>query len=182
MRKIKHFLVAKLSKLQVDELLELQKLAFPNVSDQEAKEDFYHPISSHLLAYRRDELVGWAGIHTRTVIFDGKEIKLGGFGICSHPDWQRKGIASKVSALAMDYLAKQRCDIAFLSIDPTNLASKKLHVKNGFVDLPRRFTWKNVHGEMKGDMGGMIAPVISQELFEYVLTGQGEFHVGDGYW
>jgi len=46
-------------------------------------------------------LVGWAGIHETTQTFESREIKIGGYGICTHPNWQRRRVASRVSAEAM---------------------------------------------------------------------------------
>lgn len=66
--------------------------------------------------------------------------------------------------------------------DPLNKVSVKLHQKNGFVMLPRKFSWTNSKGELKTDFGGMIAPINSEKLFEYVLHGSEIFYVGNGYW
>lgn len=160
----------------------LHKLAFRDISDQEAEEDFYNPEVAHVLAYVEDELVGWAGIHQANVAYMGRHIKLGGFGTCTHPGWQGKGVASKVSQEAMRFLKSQGCDVAFLSVDPSNQASARLHQKTGFVNLPGKFTWTNVYGENKEADGGMIAPLNSRGLFEHSFGGGDVFHVGNGYW
>lgn len=173
---------ADLTEKQLQDRKRLQALCFPDVDPKEIKEDFYNPTIANVLAYINGQLVGWAGIHQADIEFEGKRIKLGGFGICTHPDWQRKGIASKVSQKAMGFIKDQGCDIAFLSVDLSNKTSVKLHQKTGFVSLPRKFSWTNVHGEVKKDNGGMIAPLNSQELFEYVLNGKDVLYVGKGYW
>lgn len=160
----------------------LQKLAFTGVNEQEVQEDFYHPKSAHVLAYIGEELVGWAGIHETEQVFEGKNVKLGGYGICTHPKWQRKGIASKVSCTALDFLKNRGCEVGFLSIDLENTASIKLHQKNGFVMLPRKFSWINSKGELKQDNGGMIAPINSHKLFEQILKGKEVLFIGGGYW
>ena len=175
-------IVAILTIEQEQDVSDLQKLAFSNVSDNEVEEDFFHPESAHLLAYQGDQLIGWAGIHKTEQFFEDKKIRIGGYGICTHPDWQRKGIASRISLEAMKFLKKEGCDIAFLSVDPTNIASVKLHQKNGFVMLPRNYSWRNSRGELKQDSGGMISPVNSHELLEYILNGTDVLFVGNGYW
>lgn len=180
--KIDIIVVEKLSDEQEQTVSSLQKIAFVGVSDEEVEEDFYHPESAQVLAYIEGELVGWAGVHETEQDFEGKKIKLGGYGICTHPDWQRKGIAGKVSKTAMDFLKDKGCEVAFLSVDSSNIASIKLHQKNGFVMLPREFSWTNSKGEVKKDDGGMIAPVNSQEAFEYILNGKEILYVGNGYW
>jgi ribosomal protein S18 acetylase RimI-like enzyme len=172
----------KLTEEQGRAVSDLKKLVFSSVSDEEAEEDFYHPESAHVLAYIGNELVGWAGVHETEQVFEDKIIKLGGYGICTHPDWQRKGIASKISLEAMKFLKENGCDVAFLSVDPANIASVRLHQKNGFVMLPRDYSWTNSKGELKQDSGGMISPVNSQEIFEYILNGKDTLHVGNGYW
>jgi GNAT superfamily N-acetyltransferase len=161
---------------------EIKKLAFSEVSETEIEEDFYHPESAHVLAYERERLVGWAGIHETEQIYEGKIIRIGGYGICTHPDWQRRGIASRISAAAMEYLRKQGCDIGFLSVDTENTASVNLHKKNGFIIFPRKYAWTNLKGECKQDEGAMIAPINSKELFEYIMNSTDVLYIGDGYW
>jgi len=175
-------IVEKLSDEQKQAVTSLQKLAFTGVSEEEAEEDFYHPKSAQVLAHIGKELVGWSGIHETEQSFEGKKIRLCGYGICTHPEWQRRGVAGKVSQAAMGFLKDKGCEVAFLSVDPSNTASIRLHQKNGFVMLSRDFSWTNSKGEVKQSSGGMIAPVNSQELFEHVLNGKEVFYVGNGYW
>jgi GNAT superfamily N-acetyltransferase len=175
--------VGELDKKQQVAVKKLQKLSFSDVDNEEAEKDFYHPESAQVLAYIGTELVGWAGIHETEQNFEGKKIKLGGYGICTHPKWQRRGIAGKVShQVAMDFLRNKGCEVAFLSVNPLNIASIKLHQKNGFVMLRRNFSWTNSRGEIKQDGGGMIAPVNSQELFGHIMKGKGILYVENGYW
>lgn len=96
--------VEELSSGQEKAVFNLQKLTFVGVTEEEAEEDFYHPNSAHVLANLEDELVGWAGIHETEIEFEGKMIKMGGYGICTLPDWQRSGIASRESQAALDFL------------------------------------------------------------------------------
>lgn len=160
----------------------LQKLAFKNIDAKEVKEDFYHPKSAHILAYMGDELIGWAGIHETEQVYEGKNVKLGGYGICTHPNWRGRGIATKVSKAALFYLKRKGCDVGFLSVDLTNTASIKLHQKNGFVMFPRYFSWINSKGEIKKDKGIMITPINSQKLFEHIQNGKDILFIGNGYW
>ena len=174
--------VSVLDPVQQIQVAELQKIAFATVDAQEAQEDFYHRESCHVLAYLKHQLVGWCGVHETTQTYQGKEIKLGGYGICTHPEWRGQGIASRVSKVAKDGLFKRGGEVAFLSVDPTNQASVKLHHKNGFVMLHRDFSWINSQGELKQDRGAMIAPLNSQDLFEHILHGIDVLHLGNGYW
>ena len=176
------FVLEKLTEEQAEAVSDLKKLVFNNVSHEEAIEDFYHQESAHVLAYIGNELVGWAGVHETKQVFEDIIIRLGGYGICTHLDWRRKGIASKISMEAMKFLKENGCEVAFLSVDPVNTASVKLHQKNGFSILPRYYSWTNSRGQLKQDDGGMISPVNSQELFEYILNGTDVLYVGNGYW
>lgn len=77
---MKTLIVEKLSEAQLQAVVVLQKIAFPDVSDKEAQEDFFHPKSAHVLAFVEQELVGWAGIHEKEIEYTGSKIKLGGYG------------------------------------------------------------------------------------------------------
>jgi GNAT superfamily N-acetyltransferase len=160
----------------------LQQTVFSDVSDEEGEEDFYHPESASVLAYIDDELVGWAGVHISQVEFEGRQFLLGGYGIGVHPDYRRIGIAGIMAKKAMEYLRSHDVDVGFLSVDVTREASILLHERQGFVRLPRDYSWTNARGELKQSNGGMIAPIGSKELFEHVLHGSEAFYVGEGYW
>ena len=171
-----------LSVKQREDMAQLMRQCFSYVDPKEAKEDFYTPHIARVLAYSAKDLVGYAGIHKVNVEFERKKIKLGGFGgVCTRPDMRGKGIATSVCAEAMEILKEKGCDIAFLSIDLTK-ETDKLYKKFGFEQLGRKFSWRNIHGKLKSDRGGMISPVMSQELFKSVLKGRGIFYVGEGYW
>lgn len=159
----------------------LQKIAFADVDPQEIKEDFYVPRDAHVLASVENDIVGYASIHHADVEFEGKKIALGGFGgVCTREDMQRREIATRICQVAMEHLKQKGYDLAFLSVDLAK-GTSGLYEKVGFVLLPRKFSWKNVHGEIKEDVGGMIAPMSSPELFEHVLKGEDIFYVGNGY-
>ncbi len=167
---------------QSQALKELQQICFSEVTDEEAENDFYHPPVRQLLAYMGQELIGWAGIHITRQKYQNTEIKIGGYGICVHPNWQNQGIASKMVRQIIDYLKQENCEIGFLSADPTNKAADKLHRKFSFVPLSQNFSWTNSQGELKTDNDGMIAPLNSPQLFERVLEGKEPLYVGNGYW
>ena len=179
---IKFIVLDKLTIEQDKAVSALGKLTFVDVDEAEAVADFYHPMSAQVLAYADDQLVGWAGVHETEQNYLGKMIKLGGYGICTHPDWQRMGIASKVAKKAMEFIKKSGCEVGFLSVNLDDKDSIKLHEKFGFIMLPQQFSWTNSFGEVKKDVGGMIAPIGSRKLFEYILSSDELFYVGHGYW
>lgn len=174
--------VEKPSQTQIIEIFKLQQEVFSYIDEKEAKEDFYHPESAHVLAYLGDDLVSWAGAHISQQLFQDKSIRLGGYGICTHTNYQGQGIGSLVSKKAMEYLKDSGVEVAFLSVDLDNESSIALHKKNGFVMLSQKYSWTNSNGELKEDKGAMIAPVHSQELFQYILKGNEVLYVGKGYW
>jgi hypothetical protein len=90
-------LVEKPSQTQKKQIFRLQQEVFSYIDEKEAKEDFYHPESAHVLAYLGDDLVSWAGVHISQQVFQDKSIKLGGYGICTHTNYQGQGIGSLVS-------------------------------------------------------------------------------------
>ncbi|MBI2034233.1 MAG: GNAT family N-acetyltransferase, partial [Candidatus Levybacteria bacterium] len=102
--------------------------------------------------------------------------------ICTHPDWRQKRIATKIAFQAISFLKQNGCDIGFLSVNPNDEKSIRLHQKYGFVMLPQNFSWTNSKGEIKQDTGGMISLLGSKELFEFVLNNSEPFYVGNGYW
>ncbi|HAI22197.1 TPA: hypothetical protein DCP77_02160 [Candidatus Collierbacteria bacterium] len=175
-------LVATPTQKEADEISKLQKQCFVDVDGEEANEDFYHKPAIQVLAYTDDSLVGWAGVHIAEQNYKGRQIKLGGYGICTRPDFRHMGIATKVAGEAMKYLKEKGCDIGFLSVNPNDEKSIKLHQKYGFVMLPQHFSWKNNKDRIKEDTGGMVASIESNELFNYVLNGQETLYVGNGYW
>lgn len=170
------------SEIQAKELFQLRKMCFADADETEVEEDFYHPRIIQVLAYIGGRLVGCAGVHITEQVYDDQKIKIGGYSICTHPEWRRQGVASKVIVAVMQYLADQNCDIGFLSVNPENEGSVKLHQKHGFVMMSQDFSWTSSKGKLKQDGGGMIAPIKSTSLFELVLSGAEPLYVGNGYW
>jgi GNAT superfamily N-acetyltransferase len=169
---------------QKNEMLRLQIACFSGqVTAEEVEEDFDRPSVARVLAYHRDELIACADIFKRGVEYDGQTIMLGGFGPCTREDWRGQGIGTLVCKAAMEYLRRQGCDIAFLSVD-TGRETHPLYERLGFKGLPQPFTYANIRGELKESDGGMIAPVCSQELFERVLRGDAPLALTPepGYW
>lgn len=167
---------------QSQTLEKLQKICFTEVTDEEAAKDFYHSPVCQVLTYVGQKLIGWAGIHITQQKYQETEIKIGGYGICVHPDRRNQGIASQMVEQIIDYLKQENCDIGFLSVDPDNKAAVKLHRKFGFVPLPQNFSWTDSQGKLKTDNDGMIAPLNSPQFFTIVLEGKEVLYVGNGYW
>jgi len=174
--------VKKPNKNQARRISSLQKVCFVNVDKGEVQDDFYHPQALQVLAYVDDLLVGWAGVHITTQLYCNQKIKIGGYGICTDPYWQQKGIASKIVTEIMKYLSIKKCDIGFLSVNLKDGSSLALHKKYGFVMMDQKFSWTDSKGKVKYDTGGMITQINSKEIFNLVLNGNEPLFVGEGYW
>ena len=160
---------------QQDEILRLQIACFADqVTAEEVEEDFVGPSVARALAYHRNALVACADIMMRSVNYCERTILLGGLSPCTKESFRGQGIGTLVCQTAMEYLRQQRCDIAFLSVD-TKLVTHPLYDRLGFKMLSQPFLFANIRGEIKEADGGMIAPLCSSELFEYVLQGEVPF-------
>ena len=135
----------------------------------------------YIFAFEGNMLVGQLILLKRHIHFQGKEILLGGIGgVCTHPDFQRQGIATKLLQTAMNELKKANCDIAYLCTDITKLG--KLYGQVGFVPLNHnyKFTGKSGKEYIKSD--AMIAPINSAEIFEEVLNSKELFDLEGQAW
>jgi len=174
--------IANLSEQQAEELFELQKICFPELTSETVRKDYYHPVATHIFTMDGENIVAWAGIHIAETEFQGDAVKLGGFGLCTHPDWRKKGIAQRLYKLAMNHIEDAKCDVAFHSVDTDQASTIRFHEKKGFVIFRRPFAWTDAEGQRKEMEGSMIKPLNSRELFEKILTGKEALYVGEGYW
>lgn len=176
------------SNLMLNTLTQEQKAAifqlqvqhcFGDVPGAEIEEDFFTEPVSRVLCYRGDELVGCAGNRVRSIQFAEQTVMLGGIsGVCTHRDWRGQGVATQVCTAAMHFLAEAKCDVVFLSTSPM---ARRLYEKLGFRPVPR-FSWENIHGQVKQGDNGMVAPLCSREIAERIWQGEHSLHVGRGYW
>jgi GNAT superfamily N-acetyltransferase len=168
---------------QASTFLQLAIQCFPDVTAEEVEEDFCRPPVARVLAYSQGELVAGAEVFSREVEYEGQAIRVGGFGPFAREDVRGQGIGTRVCQAAMNYLKEQGCDVAFLSVD-TKRKSHPLYERLRFKMLARPFIYANVHGELRESDGGMIAPLCSEKLFEYVLNGEAQFALTPepGYW
>ena len=79
----------------------------------------------HVLAFSdADAVVGFATVYRRRIEFNGASIVLGGLGdVCTDPAWRHQGIASAVSAAAVEEMKRASCDVAYLCAAVNNPAS-----------------------------------------------------------
>jgi len=167
----------KLTTTQEKEVGELQEIAFCDTVSDESKTDFYSSRDACVITHKDADMVGYAGIHHANIQFENRNIQLGVLrGVCTKKEMRGTGIGTKINTKALKYLKERGDDVAFISADPE---TAKFYEKVGFVIFPRKHIWTNSKGVHKEDFGSMIAPVCSQELFEYILNGSDLLDVGD---
>jgi len=175
---------------QKDAFLQLAIQCFPDVTAEEAEEDFCSEPVARVLAYRRGELVAGAEMYRREVTYEGRVLVVGGFGPFVREDLRNAGVGTRVCRAAMDSLREQGCDLACLTIGSEAENGWQVHARLrfykrlGFEPLERPVRYVNVRGELHESEGCLIAPLRSQDLFERVLRGTAPFSLGPepGYW
>ncbi len=181
---------SELTSAQKDEFHQLALRCFPDVTADEAEEDFCSEPVARVLAYSQGELVAGAEVYRRQVEYEGRAIVVGGFGPFVREDLRNRGIGTRLCKAAMDYLREQGCDVAFLTIGSEEESGWQFHARLRFygrlefvpLDQPVRYT--NLHGQLLESEGALIAPLRSPELFEWVRRGASQFSLGPepGYW
>ena len=74
------------------------------------------------------------------IIFNSKNYLIGDINdVSCHPNYTRKGIATKLMEMAMKYMKKRNCDLSILTADYKGFARSKIYLKFGYVDVDREF-------------------------------------------
>ena len=179
-----------LTSLQKDEFLQLALLCFPDVTAEEAEEEFCCEPVARVLATSQGELVAGAEVFRRSVEYEGRAIVVGGFGPFVRDDLRNQGLGTRVCRAAMDFLQEQGCDVAFLAIGSEEESGWQYHARLrfykrlGFELLGKPILYVNLNGKLLESEGGLIAPLCSRALFEQILRGESPFSLGPepGYW
>jgi len=166
---------------------ELQRQCFANVPYEELMEDFVAESMAKVLAYHEGLPVGCVSVFRRLIEYEGRSITLGGYGgTCTREDMRGRGVGTMVCQAAMDVLRRECCDVAFLAVGEKS-GTAAFYERLGFVLLGKPFTFVNARGITKkpsSDDVGMLAPVCSQEVFDFVMAGSDPLPLGPelGYW
>lgn len=134
--------------------------------DMEMQRDRWSSLPfGYVLGYVGSELIGTVNLIKRDIIFNGKKIILGGIGgVCVHKSHRKKGYSKALLKIAMSELKKEKCDIAFLDTELNNF-----YEKFGFCKLPSKYVAIGKSGKQYFDDSGMIAPVSSKSVFNFVF-------------
>jgi predicted N-acetyltransferase YhbS len=128
-------------------------------------------------------VVGLAIAYRRAIRFAGWPLTLGGLGdVCVAPDYRRRGIALRLIRAALDELRWVGCDVAYLCARLDKPGLTELYGQAGFVRLNHGHTYVGASGQRYMDHDGMIAPVLSQKLFEAIMVQPEPFDIGQGNW
>jgi len=134
-----------------------------------------------LLVFEGDQIIGTTLLHKRKVMFNNKEVILGGVSsVCTRTDKRNQGIATSMLKEAVEILKKWECDIAYLcaNIEKTGY----LYGQVGFVPLNKPYTYYGRSGKLHEGHNGMIASLNSSSIFEEVLSSKHKLHLGKGNW
>jgi len=145
------------------------------------KERFCSQPKAWLLAFEGDQIIGTTLLHRRKVMFNNREVILGGVGsVCTRTDKRNQGIATLMLKEAVEILKQWECDIAYLcaNIEKTGY----LYGQVGFVPLNKLYTYYGRSGKLHEGYNGMIAPLNSSSIFEEVLSSKHKLHLGKGNW
>ena len=135
----------------------------------------------YVVGYKDYQIVGVLNLHKRKIQIETQDVLLGGFGgVCTHSNFRRQGIATKLLQSGMEALEDAGCDIAFLCTDLDSLVS--LYAQVGFVPLNRTYKATGASGRIYTDEDGMIAPVKSHKIFKQALKMKGVFDLQGQNW
>ncbi|NIM59430.1 MAG: GNAT family N-acetyltransferase [Candidatus Aminicenantes bacterium] len=144
------------------------------------KERFCSQPKAWLLVFEGDQIIGGTKLYRRKVMFNNREIILGGIGsVCTRIDKRNQGIATSMLKEAVKVLMKWECDIAYLC---ANIEMRSFYGQVGFVPLPKPYTYYGRSGKLHEGYKGMIAPLNSPSIFEMVLSSKHKLHLGQGDW
>lgn len=156
-------------------------------ADQRAeRHDRFAPqgdVVKEIVALGDGVVVGLAVAYRRQIRFAGWPIILGGIGdVCVDPDYRRQGIATRLTLAALDELKWVGCDVAYLCARLDQPGLTELYARVGFTRLQHGHTYLGGSGRRYVDQDGMIAPVLSQQLFEAIMVQPEPFDIGEGNW
>jgi predicted acetyltransferase len=133
-----------------------------------------------LLVFEGDQIIGGIKLYRRKVMFNNREVILGGVGsVCTCIDKRNQGIATSMLKEAVKILNKWKCDIAYLC---ANIEMGSFYGQEGFVPLNKPYTYYGSSGKLYEGYKGMIAPLNSSIIFEDVLNSKNKLHLGQGDW
>ncbi|HEX9240157.1 MAG TPA: GNAT family N-acetyltransferase [Candidatus Bathyarchaeia archaeon] len=169
---------------QRQRIKELQKECFSHVSREEVEECFIAEGFGWIFAYENATIAGQVELHSRTVLFEGKQVSLGGLGgACVTAASRNRGIAKAIVKKGLEILRhEKKSDVACLNADIRHHPDGGLYHQLGFRLMKRRISFEDVYGKTRYDIGELFIPLCSQETYDYIMESDRTFHLGRGYW
>ena len=163
---------------------ELQKECFSHVSREEIEECFIAACFGWIFAYENAIIVGQVELRSRTVLFEGREVSLGGLGgTCVTSAARNRGIAKAIVKRGLEILAyEKKSDVACLNADIEHHPNGGLYHQLGFRLMRRKISFEDVYGKTKYDIGELFIPLCSKEIYDFITKSDKTFHLGRGYW
>ncbi len=163
---------------------ELQKECFSHVSREEIQECFIAEGFGRIFAYENGLIVGQVELHSRTVLFEGKQVSLGGLGgTCVTAAARNRGIAKAMVRKGLEILrSEKRSDVACLNADIRHYSDGGLYHQLGFRLMKRKISFEDAYGKTRYDIGELFIPLCSQETYDFIMKSDRTFNLGRGYW
>jgi len=176
--------LSELTSSQKQRIGELQKECFSHVSREEIRECFIAEGFGWIFAYENRLIVGQVELHSRTVLFEGKKVSLGGLGgTCVTAAARNRGIAKAMVEKGLKILKhEKKSDLACLNADIEHHRNGGLYDQLGFRLMERRISFEDAYGKTRYDIGELFIPLCSQETYDFIMKSDRTFHLGRGYW
>jgi len=176
--------LSELTSGQIQRIKELQKACFSHVNRKEIEECFIAERFGWIFAYENAVIVGQVELHSRTVLFDGRQVSLGGLGgTCVTAAARNRGIAKAMVEKGLEILRhEKKSDVACLNADIEHYPNGGLYQQLGFRLMKRRISFEDAYGETRHDIGELFIPLCSQETYDFIMKSDRTFHLGRGYW
>jgi hypothetical protein len=128
--------------------------------------------------------VGQVELHNRTVLFEGKQVSLGGLGgTCVTAVARSRGMAKAMVLKGLEILRlEKRSDVACLNVDIRHHPNGGLYDQLGFRLMKRKISFEDANGRTRYDTGELFIPLCSQEAYDFIMKSNMTFHIGRGYW
>jgi ribosomal protein S18 acetylase RimI-like enzyme len=176
--------LSELTSGRIQRIKELQKECFSHVSREEIEECFIAEGFGWIFAYEHGLIVGQVELHSRTVLFERRQVSLGGLGgTCVTAAARNRGIAKAMVEKGLEILRhEKKSDVACLNADIKHHLTGGLYQQLGFRLMKRKVSFEDVYGETRYDIGELFIPLCSQETYDFIMKSDRTFHLGRGYW
>lgn len=139
------------------------------------------PLRYILIFNGKGSVAGILLLYKRRIFYGGKKIVFGGFGeLCVRPEKRRKGLGLILMGIGVRELKKESCEVIFLRANIAKM--EKFFRKFDFVPLGKKYAFWGRSGKRYAEKCGMIAPGVSREKFDFILSGRKIINMGRGTW